>query len=93
VSDVGFAELEALDGEVLPERAALSLISISGVHLNILTSSSNTSYTMPAGTGSVAYACQATSSPGTPGLLGDLGVGSSNASSGMTCMPAAVISH
>jgi hypothetical protein len=90
--EVDLSELDALDGEVLPERAALSLIYVSGVNINILSSSSNNSYSMPpGGGGGVAYACQATSSPGTPGLLGLLGLGSSNPSSGMTCVPAAIM--
>jgi hypothetical protein len=88
------AELEALDGEVLPDRTVLSsLISISGVNVNILTSTNTSSSVMPAGNGDIAYACQATSSPGSAGVLGLLGLGSSSPSSGMTCVPAAIITH
>lgn len=87
---VSFEELDELGGEVLPERAVLSLIDLSGMQVNLLNSSSNTSYTLPAGNGHVAYACQATNTPGTPGLLGSLGLGSANPSSSLTCIPAAV---
>ena len=96
--DVEFWELENLAGEMLPERAAMSLIDLSGLRINInaLTTSNNTTYVMPATVstgdgGTVAYACQATNSPGTPGLLGALGLGSSPSSS-LTCVPAAVVS-
>lgn len=90
MAQVSFAELDALAGEVLPERAVLSLIDLSGMKVNVLNSSSNSSYAMPAGNGHVAYACQATDSSGTPGVLGALGFGSANPGSSMTCIPAAV---
>jgi hypothetical protein len=92
-TQIEFPELAGLAGEVLPERAALSVVDLSGTRINVLSSSNSTSYTAPAGGGDVAYACQATNSPGTPGLLGSLGLGSANPSSAMTCIPAAATGH
>jgi len=40
---------------------------------------------------SVYYACQSTYSPGTPGVLGSAGVGSSPPTATQTCTPAAVV--
>jgi hypothetical protein len=86
MSAISLAELDQLAGELLPERTVLSLVNVS-----VLNTSSNATYVYPSGgNGStVAYACQATNSPGTPGLLGSLGLGSANPSSSMTCIPAA----
>ncbi|MEU6737521.1 hypothetical protein ABZ929_30685 [Streptomyces physcomitrii] len=44
------------------------------------------------GNTTVAYACQATTTQGTPGLIGSLGLGQGPSSS-MTCVPAAVVSN
>lgn len=89
--------LHALDGEVLPERAALSLVT--GNSLNPTAASAPT----PAGDpqqyvvsdghgGTVYYACQTTHTDGTGGVLGAVGLGRP-ASMTTTCMPAAVTSH
>lgn len=94
MSAVSFEELDQLAGELLPERTVLSLVTV--VYNN------TTNYTFPSGQSAaqgggqgttVADACQATNSPGTPGLLGSLGLGSSAPSSSVTCVPAAVVSH
>lgn len=96
MSVVSYEQLDRLAGELLPERTVLSLINISFSNVH------NATYEFPAGGGhgaaggghgtTVAYACQATDSPGTQGVLGSLGLGSSPYSS-MTCMPAAVVRH
>jgi hypothetical protein len=90
MSVVSYEQLDRLAGELLPERTVLSLVNISFSNVH------NTTYKFPAGGGhgaTVAYACQATDSPGTPGVLGSLGLGSSNPYSSMTCIPAAVVRH
>ncbi|SRR5579875_577171 len=72
MSAISFAELEQVSGELLPARTVLSLVDA-----------------LPGGGGhgtTVAYACQATSSAGTPGLVGALGLGTP-AHSGLTCVP------
>ncbi|WP_127356211.1 hypothetical protein [Actinacidiphila soli] len=91
--DIGYEELNALSGELLPGRTLLSIVLIS------YDNSSHPTYNFPAGGGhkgggaTVVYACQAESVHGTPGLLGSLGLGSNNPSSSMTCVPAAVTTH
>lgn len=70
----------------------MSLVNLSFTHVN------NTAYEFPAHDGNgpgtaVAYACQATNSPGTPGLLGSLALGLQDLYSSMTCIPAAIASH
>lgn len=93
MSAVSYEELNELSGDLLPERALLSLINLSISNIG----SSSTTYTYPPAAGgqgsTVAYACQATNSPGTPGLLGSLGLGSSSPQSTMTCIPAAITSR
>ncbi|GGV70627.1 MULTISPECIES: hypothetical protein [Streptomyces] len=93
MSAVSYSELGELTGELLPERMLLSIID---VHVD-----NSRTYVFPAqgnggggesGGTTVAYACQATESQGTPGLLGALGLGSSPSSS-MTCVPATVVTH
>jgi hypothetical protein len=89
---VSYEELDQLVCELLPERTVLSLINASFTNVNY------TTYTFPAHGGgghgtTVAYACQATNSPGTSGLLASLGLASQNPYSSMTCMPAAVVSR
>src|SRR5579875_4004162 len=77
MSAISFAELEQVSGELLPARTVLSLVDA-----------------LPGGGGhgtTVAYACHATSSAGTPGLVGALGLGEP-AHSSLTCTPTAIFS-
>lgn len=77
-------ELDALTGEILPERTALS-VATPGM----------TAPPAPVSDGhggTVYYACQTTSSPGSQGLIGALGLGSPPHST-TTCVPAAVTNH
>lgn len=77
-------ELDALTGEILPERTVLS-VATSGM--------APPGYVVHDGHGgSVYYACQTTSTPGSQGLIGALGLGYPPSST-TTCMPAAIISH
>jgi hypothetical protein len=87
---IGYHELNALDGECLAPRNMMSIINIGD-------SSTTYAYKFPQGGGGgghsqVTFACQSENAPGTPGLLGSLGLGSSNPSSSLTCVPAAVSS-
>ncbi|GHF10390.1 hypothetical protein GCM10017786_50080 [Amycolatopsis deserti] len=91
--------LHALEGDLLPERAALSLITP-----NVLSPAADggtgpapapdpQGYVVSDGHGgTVYYACQTTHTDGTGGVLGAVGVGRP-ASTTTTCMPAAVTSH
>ena len=65
-------ELDRLAGEVLPERIVLSTVAPA------------TGQTMAAG----GQTCTVTYNPGTPGLAGSLGLGSSNPGAVMTCASA-----
>jgi hypothetical protein len=90
---VSYAELDRLGGELLPERAVLGIVSTpfnnnnpggaGGGSTTVVVSNSGDH-------GAALSACQATNSPGTPGLLGSLGLGSANPGQSMTCVPAAV---
>lgn len=103
MSAISYAELDRLGGELLPERTVLGIISTpfsnTGSGAGASSSSSAASsgggvYVAPSSNGSTAIdACQATNSPGTPGLLGSLGLGSANPETSMTCVPAAITSY
>ncbi|MGX1501720.1 UNVERIFIED_CONTAM: hypothetical protein RKD43_000345 [Streptomyces graminofaciens] len=89
MSKISFEELDVLAGEMLPERAVLSTVvpfnnwggggsSSSAVAIAPAASDQN---------GITSSACTVQEVDGTPGLLGALGLGSNNPSSGMTCVP------
>ncbi|MFC4471028.1 hypothetical protein ACFPH6_42175 [Streptomyces xiangluensis] len=80
MSAVDYRELDELSGELIPGKFLLSLIDLSR----------HTTFNFPQGGGNVAYACQATNSPGVPDAFGTLGLGGG---SSMTCIPAAVTSR
>ena len=86
--NVTYDALDQLSGEVLPERVVLSTVAPvqfgGGAAGGPVVIDNNN-----AGGGAVVSACQATYSPGTPGLLGSLGLGSENPGSTLTCVPAA----
>lgn len=87
MSAVSFDELAQVSGELLPGRIVLSPISVFSGNV-----SHSAAYASPGGGGhgtTVAYACHATSSAGTPGLVGALGLGEP-AHSSLTCTPTAV---
>ncbi|WP_328771438.1 hypothetical protein [Streptomyces sp. NBC_00286] len=85
MSAVDYPELDALSGELIPGKFLLSIIDLS------LDNSRHTTFNFPqGGGGTVAYACQATNSPGVADPFGTLGLGGG---SSMTCIPAAVSSR
>jgi hypothetical protein len=90
MSGIGYEELDALSGELLPGKMLLSIV--------IIDNSTHNTYNFPAGGdgkgggATVAYACQAQQTQGSGGLLAALGLGTP-ASSSMTCIPAAVIAR
>lgn len=88
---VSMQELADLGGEVLPPRVLLSLIDVTfdNRHYEANTPQGGGSQ---GGGGTVAYACQATTTQGTGGLLGSLGLGQAPGQT-MTCVPAAVAAH
>ncbi|WP_242884447.1 hypothetical protein [Actinomadura litoris] len=75
---LSYDDLDRLAPEVLPGRLALSTGGVRG----------------DGGSGdtTVVYACQATSSPGTTGLLGT-GLFAQAPYSTLTCVPATVVHH
>ncbi|TDC82671.1 hypothetical protein [Actinomadura sp. 7K507] len=73
---VSYAELDRLTPEVLPGRLLLSALAPQGGD----------------GSTTVTYACQATYSPGTTGLLGT-GLLAQPAYSTMTCVPGTVVTQ
>jgi hypothetical protein len=89
---VSYQELDSLSGELLPPRVLLSLINLTfdnrryDVHMPEGGSGGGDGGT------TVAYACQATTTQGTGGLIGSLGLGQAPGRT-MTCIPAAVASH
>lgn len=96
MSNISFEELEGLTGEMLPERQVLSTVvpfnNVGGGHGADGGSSASSSAVALGGGGSdqngiTSSACQAERVHGTPGLIGALGLGSNNPSSGMTCVP------
>ena len=74
---VSYAELDRLSPEVLPPRLLLSTLAPQGGG---------------DGTTTITYACQATYSHGTTGLLGT-GLLAQPAYSTMTCVPGTVVTH
>lgn len=74
---ISYRELDQFAGEVLPERTVLSTVSdFSGGSDDGTT---------------VVYTCQTTYNPGTPGLLGVLGLGQGPTYT-QTCTPTAITS-
>ena len=102
-SPISIADLDRLDGELLPERAMLSTVSTPfnnshghghGHGGGSSASAAQTGGGHSSGHGAtVINSCQTTTSHGTPGLLGSLGLGSSNPYTTTTCSPAAVSSN
>jgi hypothetical protein len=94
--------LDQLTGEVLPERVVLSTVAppdggTTSVN-NYLQGAPNGGAAAPVAGGGVAHGgaaisstCVASNSPGTPGLLGSLGLGSSNPGSSVTCSPSSSV--
>lgn len=98
MGNIDIAALDDLSGEVLPERTVLGVVSTPFNNAGAGGSgSSSTSVAVSDGGGNhgatALSSCQATSSPGTPGLLGSLGLGSANPGTTMTCTPAAISSY
>ena len=87
------AWLGSLNGELLPERAVMSLLTISvGGPPAEGSAAAPPQYMVSDGNGTtVYYACQTTHSAGTQGLLGALGLGQPPSTT-TTCVPAAVVS-
>ncbi|RSD22163.1 hypothetical protein [Amycolatopsis eburnea] len=82
-AEIGFTELAALAGEVLPERAVLGLVGGSG-------SAAPAQYVATGPDGStVYYACQTTHNAGTQGIVGATGLGQPPSTT-TTCVPAVV---
>jgi hypothetical protein len=69
---VSYEELDRLAGEVLPERVVLSTVAPAG----------------PSSVSAGGQSCTVTYNPGTPGLVGSLGLGSSNPGATMVCASA-----
>lgn len=102
---IDFTALDELAGEVLPERAVLGVVSTPFNNTGAGDGGSSSSSAAAAGGSSTTVvdagnhgatalsACQSTNTPGTPGLVGTLGLGSANPSSTITCTPAAVSSY
>lgn len=84
--------LEALEGEVLPERAALSVLAPNMADTTSSVAAPHSYVVSDGHGGTVSYACQTTTSPGSQGLIGLIGLGSAPYST-TTCVPAAVTSH
>jgi len=104
MSTISFQELDLLSGEMLPERTLLSTVTDFSGGGGSGGSAGSASSAAAAGGGSgtviadddgatTVSACQSTYSPGTPGLLGSLGLGSTNPGSSQTCTPAAVATY
>jgi hypothetical protein len=94
---ISIADLDRLSGELLPERSVLSVIEVSNVYVGGRDVTGPTSTSTSGGSGggdgagsTALSSCTTTSSPGTPGLLGSLGLGSSQPYTSVTCTPAAV---
>lgn len=92
---VNFADLVGLAGEVLPERAVMSLVNLT---VNNGAGAGSVSHPSSGGHGgghgaTEMASCTSTSSPGTPGLLGSLGLGSSQPYTSVTCVPSTVASN
>lgn len=81
-------ELDQEGAEILPDRFVLSLINLSLINLKLGGINLGNSSSSAAATTGAGSACQTTSASGTPGLLGALGLGSSNPNATSTCIPA-----
>ncbi|MFI9309609.1 hypothetical protein [Streptomyces triculaminicus] len=109
VNAISFEELADIAGEVLPERTVMGVIATSlgladpgpggagaGAGSSSSAAATGGGVFAPAphdhGT-TVLSACQAVDRQGTPGLLGSLGLPSTNPTTSMTCIPTAVSSH
>ncbi|GGX60897.1 hypothetical protein [Streptomyces hiroshimensis] len=110
---ISFEELDAIAGEVLPERTVMGIVAAplaygpagdgdGGAGAGAGSSSSSSASSgggvvnapAPHDHGTVALsACQAVDRQGTPGLFGSLGLPSTNPTTSITCIPAAVASH
>ncbi len=99
---ISFEELDLLAGEVLPERTVLSTVTTPFNNVGAGgggDGGSSSAAAAAAGGGgadqgtTALSACQSNQTPGTPGLLGSLGLGSANPSSSVTCTPAAISGH
>ena len=77
---INFTDLDALTGEVLPERTVLSTVS---------TPFNNAGGSDGADGAAQINGQQGEVSHGTPGLLGSLGLGSENPHSGLSSTPGA----
>lgn len=101
MSTVSFQELDAITGELLPERTLLSTVTDFGGGSG--GSGSGSAAAAAAGGGGTTIvnfgddggaiglsACHSSQSFGTPGLLGSLGLGSNNPTVSQTCTPALV---
>ncbi|QKW09814.1 hypothetical protein HUT18_28790 [Streptomyces sp. NA04227] len=93
---VSYGELESLDCELLPPRVLLSLVDLGFDGPGHATPGSDSPTPEGGGQGdtntTVSYACQATTTQGTGGLIGALGLGQPPSST-ITCVPAAVTSN
>lgn len=90
------AELDTLNGEILPERIALSAVTtgspVSGGGGGG-PAPAPAGYVMPDGHSAVAfYACQTTHTGGTGGLIGLVGLGDPPSTT-VSCLPASVVSR
>lgn len=103
---VQFEELDAIDGEVIPQRILLSTLADLLGELSRLVSGDapvpegravEAPPPFPVDTvddgSTVYYACTTTYTPGTPGLLGTVGLGSANPGYSQVCTPAAVVTN
>ncbi len=91
---ISFEELDLLAGEVLPERTVLSTVTTPFNSAGAGGGAAAAAGGGGADQGTTALsACQSNQTPGTPGLLGSLGLGSANPSSSVTCTPAAISGH
>ncbi|MEU7134152.1 hypothetical protein [Streptomyces sp. NPDC046261] len=106
---ISFEELDNVAGEVLPERTVMGIVATplgfadpgpggagAGAGSSSSASASGGGVFAPAphdhGT-TMLSSCQAVDRQGTPGLFGSLGLPSTNPTTTMTCIPAAVASH
>lgn len=85
---ISYQELDQVAGEVLPERAVLSTVT------PIVGNGGGGGGDHWGGQGTTAVnACQSTTSAGTPGLVGALGLGSNNPGTTFTCEPGMISGH
>ncbi|SFS40020.1 hypothetical protein [Saccharopolyspora flava] len=88
ISRISDHEIDALHGEPLPPRTALSSV------INPLAPGGETITSGGDDPGTtVAYACQYQQDPGPPALLASLGLAPTTPGHTMTCVPAAIASE